>query len=119
MTWDTYNWNQPGQITMPGGTLRKVIYDPLMRIKSILSETDKGETIMDYRYTHDRSDNITLKATEHGEYQYTYDNLYQLTGSKNPKLDDESFVYDKVGHRVEDDKTPGRWEYNGNNELMQ
>ncbi|MCP3955658.1 MAG: RHS repeat protein [Desulfobacterales bacterium] len=118
MTWGAHNWNQPGQITMPGGTVRTVKYDPLMRIKAILAKTDKNDTILDYRYTYDRADNITHKTTEHGEYKYTYDDLYQLTGAINPKSDDESFVYDKVGNRLEDDKTEGRWEYNGNNELL-
>ena len=118
MTWDAYNWNQPGRVIMPGGTIRETEYDPLMRIKAILAKTGKDDTILDYRYTHDRADNITQKATEHGEYKYTYDDLYQLTGAINPKSDDELFVYDKVGNRLEDAKTKGRWEYNGGNELL-
>lgn len=117
ITWNTYNWTMPEQVTLPGGTVKKIGYDPLMRIKSILSKTGKGEAILDYKYTHDRTDNISRKATEHGDYDYSYDDLYRLTGSKNPKADNGSFVYDSVGNRLENAKTESRWEYNPNNEL--
>ena len=118
MSWNSYNWNLPTQITLPGGTTRNISYDPLMRIKTILAKTKKGETILDYHYTYDRADNITRKATEHGRYEYTYDDIYQLTRAKSPHSEDEFFTYDSVGNRMRDAKTTGRWEYNQNNELL-
>jgi YD repeat-containing protein len=51
-------------------------------------------------YTYDPMDNITNKATEHGSYQYDYDNLYRLTNVDNPTQDDEGITYDSVGNRL-------------------
>lgn len=118
ISWDSYKWKLPAQITLPGGTTRITGYDPLMRIETILAKTRKGKTILDYRYKYNRADNITLKSTEHGDYVYTYDDLYQLIGAENPQSDDEYFTYDRVGNRLSDAKTKGQWKYNRNNELL-
>ncbi len=66
-------------------------------------------------------DNITTKATEHGAYQYGYDDLHRLTSVDNPvvpSLDDEAFTYDPVGNRLTSTDTTGNWSYNQNNELQ-
>ncbi len=65
----------------------------------------------------DKEDNIESKTTEHGNYEYTYDELYRLTTTDNPDFDDESYVYDKVGNRLTSSDTSGSWNYNSNNEL--
>ncbi|MCP4369172.1 MAG: hypothetical protein GY797_13820 [Deltaproteobacteria bacterium] len=45
---------------------------------------------MNYRYTFDTVDNLTAKATGHGNYDYDYDYLYRLTDVDNPNFDDEA-----------------------------
>ncbi|WP_155324751.1 RHS repeat-associated core domain-containing protein [Desulfosarcina ovata] len=62
-------------------------------------------------------DNVTAKATEHGDYNYGYDNLYRLTDVDNPDQADEAFTYDGVGNRLTAADTLTEWGYNENNEL--
>ncbi|MDY6966795.1 MAG: hypothetical protein SVM80_12665, partial [Halobacteriota archaeon] len=57
-------------------------------------------------------------ATEHGDYQYGYDELYRLTNVDNPIQDDEAFTYDPVGNRLTAADVAGTWSYNQNNELQ-
>ena len=63
-------------------------------------------------------DYILEKGTEHGEYAYSYDELYRLTTVDNPALDDETFTYDPVGNRLTSAGVAGNWTYNDNNELL-
>jgi len=63
-------------------------------------------------------DNITAKATEHGGYDYSYDELYRLTGADNPVQSDEGFTYDAVGNRLTAAGVADNWSYNDNNELQ-
>jgi hypothetical protein len=39
-------------------------------------------------------DNITAKSSEHGDYQFTYDDLYRLMTADNPILSDEIYAYE-------------------------
>jgi RHS repeat-associated protein len=73
--------------------------------------------LLNYQYTYDKMDNIESKTTEHGDYQYNYDDLYRLTTVDNPVQDDEAFTYDPVGNRLTAANTTGDWTYNLNNEL--
>ncbi len=65
----------------------------------------------------DKKDNIQAKQTEHGNYEYTYDELYRLINTDNPDFNDESYSYDNVGNRLTSADTTGSWSYNDNNEL--
>jgi RHS repeat-associated protein len=88
-----------------------------MRDKSF-KEKDSGKNIlMNYQYNYDKMDNITDKATEHGDYAYDYDDIYCLIDADNPTLDDEAFAYDPVGNRLTAEGVAGTWTYNSNNEL--
>ena len=73
---------------------------------------------MNYQYTYDKMDNITTKASEHGDYQYDYDDLYRLMTADNPILNDEEFTYDQVGNRLTASGVTDEWSYNVNNELQ-
>ncbi|MGD8388182.1 MAG: hypothetical protein PVG49_13655, partial [Desulfobacteraceae bacterium] len=114
-----YHWNRPTKINLPGGSTRAFAYDPLMRIRRILSQDPKGRSILDYEYEYDRMDNIITKQTEHGIYNYIYDSRYRLIQADNPTLSDESFTYDPVGNRLTSKNMKGVWSYNPNNELEQ
>ena len=109
ITHTSYNWTRPEAITLPGGATKSYVYDPLMRVKQITS-ADPGQNVMvDYQYDYDRMDNITTRATEHGEYVYGYDDLYRLINADNPMLSDEAFTYDPVGNRITSADTTTDW----------
>jgi len=52
-------------------------------------------------------DNIKTKTTEHGNYNYGYDDLYRLTKETRPGIADDGkpmtddFLYDQVGNRLQ------------------
>ena len=117
ITYTSYTWNRPASVTLPGGSTKDYVYDPLMRVESITAKDPAQNVLMNYQYTHDKMDNITSKATEHGNYTYGYDELYRLASVDNPTLDDEGFTYDPVGNRLTAADVTGDWTYNANNEL--
>jgi len=117
ITYTAYDWNRPLDIVLPGGSTKGYQYDPLMRIKQIISKDPGQNEILNYQYAYDKVDNIRSKETEHGLYDYGYDDLYRLTTTDNPDFDDESFTYDPVGNRLTAADTTGNWNYNQNNEL--
>ena len=118
MTISEYTWNRPKTVSLPGGTTKEFTYDPLMRIESITSQDQAQNELLRYQFSYDKMDNITAKQTEHGDYDYSYDNLYRLTTAYNPIQTDEAFTYDAVGNRLTDADTAGNWTYNDNNELL-
>jgi len=118
ITVNSYNWNRPDSISLPGGSKQEYAYDPLMRIKSITDKDPAQNVLMEYNYTYNKMDNITAKATWQGVQNYTYDDLYRLTASDYPIDADESFTYDSVGNRLTSADTADTWSYNLNNELQ-
>jgi len=117
ITYTSYNWNRPVSITIPGGSKKDYVYDPLMRVKQITSKDPGQNVLMNYAYNYDKMDNIITKDTEHGNYDYGYDDLYRLTSTDNPVQIDEAFTYDAVGNRLTSANATVDWTYNQNNEL--
>ena len=118
ITYSSYSWNRPTEMTLPGGSKREYAYDPLMRVKSIAAKDPAQNILLNYQYNYDKMDNITAKVTEHGEYDYGYDDLYRLTNADNPVQTDEGFSYDAVGNRLTAAGVADNWSYNDNNELQ-
>ncbi|MGA1867763.1 MAG: RHS repeat-associated core domain-containing protein [bacterium] len=118
IAYNNYEWLVPTTINLPGGTIKNLAYDPLMRIKDIQTRDPSNAILMNYTYTRDKEGNIVTKTTEHGDYSYSYDNLYQLLSADNPGANDEVYTYDKVGNRLTDSLRPGNWNYNANNQLI-
>ena len=118
ITYSSYNWNRPDEIILPGGSRKQYDYDPLMRVKSITARDPGQNILLNYQYDYDKMDNITAKVTEHGQYDYGYDDLYRLTGADNPVQADEGFSYDAVGNRLTAEGVADNWSYNDNNELQ-
>ncbi len=118
ITYSSYKWNRPTEVILPGGGKREYAYDPLMRIKSIGAKDPAQNILLNYQYDYDKMDNITAKVTEHGEYDYGYDDLYRLTNADNPVQADEGFSYDAVGNRLTAEGVADNWSYNDNNELQ-
>ena len=118
ITYSSYQWSRPTEVTLPGGSKREYAYDPLMRVKSIAAKDPAQNILLNYQYNYDKMDNITAKVTEHGEYDYGYDDLYRLTSADNPVQTDEGFSYDAVGNRLTAAGVADDWSYNDNNELQ-
>lgn len=118
ITYNDYTWNRPATMSLPGGTVKEYTYDPLMRYTGINTDAPDNSALMDYGYTHDKMDNVLSKATEHGDYAYSYDEIYQLTGADNPGTQDEAYTYDGAGNRMTSADIQGTWTYNQNNELI-
>ena len=117
LTINQYQWNQPAQVTLPGGHKQSYSYDPLQRVTHILSKDAADNTLMDFQYTYDKTSNITQKQTEYGAHAYVYDALDRLTQTDNPTLTDEAYTYNKVGNRLTDSRQPGNWGYNADHQL--
>jgi RHS repeat-associated protein len=117
ITWPNYTWIRPQSITLPGGSQKAYAYDSLMRVKDITTKDPGQNNILHYQYDYDRMDNITDKETEHGTYTYQYDNLYRLTNTDSPTIQNEAYTYDAVGNRITSAQTQNDWTYNQNNEL--
>ncbi|CAB1059836.1 hypothetical protein D1BOALGB6SA_4601, partial [Olavius sp. associated proteobacterium Delta 1] len=118
ITYSSYTWNRPDNVILPGGSKREYDYDPLMRVKMITAKDPGQNILMNYQYNYDKMDNITAKATEHGDYGYGYDDLYRLTSADNPVQTDEGFTYDAVGNRLTAAGVADNWSYNDSNELQ-
>ncbi|MCJ7547059.1 MAG: RHS domain-containing protein [Deltaproteobacteria bacterium] len=118
ITYQSYNWNRPTSIALPGGSKKEYTYDPLMRVKQITTKDPAQNVLLNYQYIYDKMDNIKTKNTEHGNYQYSYDDLYRLTQAESPMLTAESYTYDHVGNRLTAQGVAGNWNYNQNNELQ-
>jgi len=117
ITYNTYQWNSPAKVTLPGGSSTEYTYDPLMQVQSIISKDPAQNTLMTRSYDYSPAGNITTKDTEHGAYTYQYDELYRLTQATNPTLPNEAYTYDLLGNRLTSANTTGSWTYNLNNEL--
>jgi RHS repeat-associated protein len=118
ITYNTYQWNSPTRMTLPGGSASDYSYDPLMQIESIVAEDPGQNPLMTRDYTYSAAGNITAKNTEHGNYNYQYDALQRLTDAVNPLGADEAYSYDALGNRLTSAGVSGNWSYNANNELL-
>jgi RHS repeat-associated protein len=133
----SYRWTRPQTVTYPGGTIRSLSYDGLLRSEMIRVVNAQNDVLMDYRYRYDAAGNIVEKNTEHGPYLYGYDELDRLTaadypnGPNNDQINDsmapntfpfadDLYTYDQFGNRLTDKRQTQdfRWQYNANNELL-
>ncbi|MFO1434557.1 MAG: RHS repeat-associated core domain-containing protein [Candidatus Competibacteraceae bacterium] len=112
-----YHWFAPEQITLPGGGTQVYEYDRLMRPYHISSKDPAGNTLLDYTLIYDAVGNVIQKRTEHGEYNYEYDNLDRLIKAQSPTSANELFTYDPVGNRLTDVHFDN-WLYNEQDQLI-
>ena len=117
ITYNTYQWDSPTKVSLPGGCTTVFEYDPLMRVKAVIASDPAQNPVMTRGYTYTSGGNIESKATEHGTYTYQYDELYRLTSADNPTIPGEAYTYDALGNRLTSAATTGVWSYNANNEL--
>ena len=115
----------PSQITLPGGTVRNLQYDGLLRLKTLAVKDPGQSQVMNYQYGYDLTGNIVSKATEQGTTNYSYDTLDHLTGATytnqtgTPQAN-ESYTYDPLANRVTGSNANVQGtshSYNANNQL--
>lgn len=108
----------PKKELYPGGARRDIEYYSKLEIKNIKVTDPAQKILMDYQYAYDKAGNIDTKTTEHGLYDYGYDNLYRLTNVVNPNTDTETYTYDTIGNRKTTQESIEEWLYNANHELQ-
>ena len=117
-TCNAYQWNSPCRLTLPGSSTILNGYDRLMQIDTI-SVSDPGQNIiLGYDYQYSPTGNIVVKATQHGNNSYEYDELNRLIHSDNSIVADENYTYDLASNRLTAEGVDGAWRYNINNQLV-
>ena len=103
-----YLYNDEAKLTdviLPNGITSHYEYDSAGRIGKInhLRRAD-GMTIAFKRYEYDGVGNRILEEDATGKVEYTYDNLYRLTGVKQTKgetvVKERTYTYDANGNRT-------------------
>jgi RHS repeat-associated protein len=122
ITYNSYLWTVPSQITLPGGTVRNLSYDGLLRLKNLTVKDPGQSQVMGYQYGYDLTGNIVAKTTETGKASYSYDTLDRLaganyTGSISSPQTNESYTYDPVTNRSSSAQISS-YIYNENNQLI-
>jgi RHS repeat-associated protein len=103
------------QLTRPNGINTNYGYDALSNLLSVLHQAGVN-TLDGATYTYDLAGNRTSKTNllNSTTSNYTYDNIYQLTGVTGPNP--ESYTYDPVGNRLTSQTIPS-YTYNSSNEM--
>jgi RHS repeat-associated protein len=105
------------QLTRPNGVNTNYSYDALSRLLSILHQV--GSTTLDgASYSYDSAGNRTSKTDMRTSTtsNYSYDDIYQLTGVTQGTSTTESYTYDAVGNRLSS-LGVSPYSYNASNEL--
>lgn len=120
-----YQWTQPQTITLPGGARIERTYNGILHMTGNQLLDPAQNAVMQVLYGYDNAGNVTSQSTEHGDYTYSYDQLYRLDGATYPDSREETFTYDGVGNRteythgsVEAGLTSEDLEYNDGNQLI-
>lgn len=116
ISFSNYEWTQPTQINLPGGSVIQRQYDGLQRMKSNTLLDPAQSALMSVLYGYDPVGNILSQTGQDGDTLYGYDDLYRLTSADYPVANDESFEYDGVGNRTSYNGD-NSWQYNGANQL--
>jgi RHS repeat-associated protein len=89
------------EVTLPGGITSVTSRDALSRVTRVLSTTPGGETLMDQQYTWD-AHRLTATSTEHGPYDYAYDDTGRVVGASYPTVEQTTIALDPSGNRSAD-----------------
>ncbi|SNB56925.1 RHS repeat-associated core domain-containing protein [Marinobacter sp. es.042] len=116
VSFSNYEWTQPTQINLPGGSVIQRQYDGLQRMESNTLLDPAQSALMSVLYGYDPVGNILSQTGEDGDTLYGYDDLYRLTSADYPVANDESFDYDGVGNRTSHNGDTS-WQYNSANQL--
>ncbi len=104
--------------TFPNGISSNYAYFDNGDLLTLSYASGTAAPLLDLSYTYDNASNIDTKTKDGVLYDYTYNNLYQLTGVTIPSatVQNETFSYDEVGNRLSSIDKP-TWNYDENNML--
>ncbi|MGA1823831.1 MAG: RHS repeat-associated core domain-containing protein [bacterium] len=74
-------------------------------------------TLSNFSYLYNAIQNRTKLTDIHGDYDYTYDQLYQLLQATHPQISTETFTYDPIGNRISSSGSSD-WSYDACNRLL-
>ncbi|VAW47644.1 Rhs family protein, partial [hydrothermal vent metagenome] len=118
--------NRRTNVGFPNGVTTDYQYDAKSQLTSLIHKL--GTTIQSsFGYTYDNTGNRTnLNTTRaslsvNNSLNYTYDNLYRLTTATDPlpAQPDETFSYDPVGNRLQDNSQTNNATYDAGNRLLE
>lgn len=116
VTVNSWQWNRPEKITLPGGSTLNYSYNPLQELTDITAKDPGANPVLQYQYAYSKAGQIESKSTEHGAYNYAYDPAYRLVTAEAPDKE-ESYSYDGLGNRLTSAEHSD-WSYNANNQLL-
>lgn len=121
--WDSYRWNQPESILVPGSKTSKT-FSALQQPLNIRVTNADNKVLFQRNYKYDKSGNILQSKTEEGNINYQYDALNRLK-QVNPDqslqqkgLQAESYIYDLTDNRIGSLQQLSEWQYNTNGQLI-
>jgi RHS repeat-associated protein len=97
-----FEYDIMGKITkniLPDGTIREYSYDPLHKLKKLISIKD-GKIIDNREYEYDSKGNKTGKIENGNRILYKYDRINQLIEEISPQKNITKYFYDTIGNRV-------------------
>jgi RHS repeat-associated protein len=120
--------NNPQNVAYPNGVTAVYGFDytnHTNRLLSLQNLNSHGEGLLNFSYTYDNAGNVMEVKDFTGPTTYSYDNLYQLTGtthlnSQGGAMYSFGYVYDGVGNRTlvtENSQNQNTSTYNSGNEL--
>ena len=113
---NSFSWNRPTKITLPGGSTLNLSYNGLQELTGITNKDPGENSVMQYGYSYSGAGQVVTKATEHGTYGYGYDAVDRLTSAQTP-AELESYSYDGLGNRLTSAEH-NTWVYDDNNRLQ-
>ncbi|MDP3786784.1 MAG: RHS repeat-associated core domain-containing protein, partial [Candidatus Omnitrophota bacterium] len=93
------NLSRRTNLTLANGVTTSYSYDSLSRLLSLINQKPPT-TISSFGYTYDQIGNRLSMTTQQGNYNYTYDNIYQLAQVQKPDLTTKTYNFDLVGNRT-------------------
>ena len=112
---NSFIWNSPAKMTLPGGSTLNYGYNGLQQPTAISHQDPGKNPVIDYSYTYSLNGQVSAKNTEHGNYAYGYDLVNRLNSVDSP-ADDEAYTYDPLGNRLTSTEH-NNWVYDDNNRL--
>jgi len=118
VTINSYSWNSPSEVTLPGGSTLAYGYDALMRLVSMDVSDPGGNTLLHSNYELSPSGQIVARHSEAGDYNYQYADWPTLLSVTYPSGREHSFTYDANDNRLSDSDISGDIDYGSDEQLL-